>query len=91
MAEALTHIMITWALSPMALQVPFVIWDLVCAHDVADTPHGEVHDIHPHQMKLMPSSTTLVIGTPILKLPSFIGVALCFPWDTTPIMHLQIW
>ena len=41
-----------------------------CAHGVSGTPHGEVRDTHPHQTESMPSSTILVVGTPILKLPS---------------------
>ena len=49
-----------------------------CAHGVAGTPQGEVRDTHPHQMESMSSSTILVVGTPILKLPSSLGVALCF-------------
>ena len=41
-----------------------------CAHGVSGTPHGEVRDTHPHQTESMPSSTILVVGTPIFKLPS---------------------
>jgi hypothetical protein len=41
-----------------------------CAHGVSDIPFGEVRDTHPHQMESMPSSTILVVGTPIRKLPS---------------------
>src|SRR6202048_4534206 len=62
-----------------------------CAHGVAGTPHGEVRDTHPHQMESMPSSTIVIVGTPILKLPSSLGVALCFPRGATSTMHLQIW
>jgi hypothetical protein len=54
------------------------------------TPNGAVCDIHPHQMKSMPSSTIFVINTPILKVQSSLGVALCFPWDITTTMHFQI-
>src|SRR6202048_4247186 len=41
-----------------------------CARCFSGTPHGEVRATHPHQTKSMPSSTILVVGTPILKLPS---------------------
>src|ERR1700738_4022088 len=41
-----------------------------CAHGVSGTPYGEVHNTPPHQTESMPSSTILVVGTPILKLPS---------------------
>jgi len=41
-----------------------------CAHGVLGTPHGEVRDTHPHQTESMPSSTILVVGTPIRELPS---------------------
>jgi hypothetical protein len=51
--------------SRVSLQGPF------CAHDVSDIPFGEVSDTHFHQTESMPSSTILVVDTPILKLPSF--------------------
>jgi hypothetical protein len=41
-----------------------------CAHDVLDIPLREVRDTHPHQTESMPSSTILVVGTPILELAS---------------------
>ena len=41
-----------------------------CAHGLSGTLYGEVCDTHPYQMELMPSSTILVVGPPILKLPS---------------------
>jgi hypothetical protein len=40
MPGALTHIMITWSLSPITSQVPGVT-----SYSVAGTPHGEVRDI----------------------------------------------
>jgi hypothetical protein len=40
-----------------------------CAHGVSGIPFGEVRDTHPHQTELMPSSTILVVGTPIHELP----------------------
>ena len=52
-------------------------------HDVADIFHAKARDIHPHQMESISSSTILVVGTPILKLSSPLGVILCFPWDAT--------
>ena len=44
MLRALTHTRITWALPPMAPQIPIVTPGSPCAHGVADTPHGEVRD-----------------------------------------------
>ena len=41
---ALTHTRITWALSPMAAQVPGVTPGPPCAHGVAGTPQEEVRD-----------------------------------------------
>ena len=42
--------------------------------------YGEVRDIHPHQTVLMPSSTILVVGTPIFMQAAILyGAALCLP------------
>jgi hypothetical protein len=41
---ALTHIRITWSLSPMAPQTQVSLRGPPCAHGVAGTPHGEVRD-----------------------------------------------
>jgi hypothetical protein len=43
---------------------------LPCALGVLGTNHGEVDNNHLHQTKLISSSTILLVGTPILKLPS---------------------
>jgi len=61
------------------------------AQSIAGTPHGEVRNIHPHQMKSMRTSNIFVVETPILKLPSFFGKTLCLLWNATLIMHLQNW
>ena len=45
MPGALTHTRNTWALSPMAPQVPVSLWGPPCAHGVG-TPYGEVHYIY---------------------------------------------
>jgi hypothetical protein len=42
----------------------------LCAHGVSGIPFGEVRDTHSHQTESMPSSTILVVGTPILEVPS---------------------
>jgi hypothetical protein len=41
-----------------------------CAHGVSSIPYGEVRNTHPHQTESMPSSTILIVGTPIGELPS---------------------
>jgi hypothetical protein len=41
---ALTHIRITWALLPMATQVPGVTPGSPCAYGILGTPYGEVCD-----------------------------------------------
>jgi hypothetical protein len=41
-------------------------------------------------MELLPTLTTLVVNIPIFRMPSSLGVALCFPWGATPTTHLQI-
>jgi hypothetical protein len=67
---ALTHTRITWALSPPAPQVPGVTPGSPLCPWCFGHPFGEVRDTHPHQTESMPSSTILVVGTPILELPS---------------------
>ena len=50
--------------SRVSLQSPF------CAHGISGTLYEEVRDTQPHQTESMPTSTILVVGTSILKLPS---------------------
>ena len=85
-----SHTSIMWAFSPMAPQVPGVTSGSPLCPWCLGTPYGEVRDTHPHQMELMPSSIIFVVSKPIFKLPSSLGVALCFPWSATPTMDLQI-
>src|ERR1700738_3418976 len=67
---ALTHTRITWALSPTVPRVPGVTpGSPLCPWCFGHSSwRGARHS--PHQTESMPSSTILVVGTPILKLPS---------------------
>src|ERR1700684_2358096 len=58
------------ALTPPAPQVPGVTPGSPLCPWCFGHPFGEVRDTHPHQTESMPSSTILVVGTPILELPS---------------------
>ena len=46
------------------------LWGPPCALGVLGSPYGEVCDTHLQQTESMPSSTILVVSTPMLKLPS---------------------
>jgi hypothetical protein len=80
MPKALTHTMITWALTSTSLIILDIIPGFLYAHDIMRTPHGKVCNTHPHQMESMPSSFIFVVGTPILKVPSLMVWRCVYLW-----------
>jgi hypothetical protein len=51
------------------------VWCPPCAFGIAAILKRKMQNTHAYQMELVPALTTLIIGTPIPSLPSFIAVS----------------